>query len=1115
MLSCPNENSQEWKNILAEANDNREKALELWSERGFAENKDLNTEVDDAILADKREGETDKVDPEKDNNFSDLIDKIKIYLNKKAAILKQKKLANQKSREYEYKRLIENFEAAEGVESINIFVKDAYEKAEQAKKVFARILKNKDVYSRKQMIQELTAVADFANGYSILDEISKKDINNYFSGEVSEKIEDDKLTPQEMLTKAIEIRDSIKRKYLTEGIPLMADFLLGYKTNINDKTLTEVEGLRKRIDSIQANTKLADNFKKKRVQELEERIRQVQSFSIDKQDMVDLLEMANADVSVLDYMISPLISSEDAALSLFAKAIKSQLETARLEDLRVRDELLTEMEAYAKTSTSRDNTSKFNEGIYEELISYYKDPATNELKETRKMAFVQKYDMSRFKKAQAEFFEKLGPKPIISDEPTALELSKLKHYNMKIASWFSANTEAKPEVERDEIIGAKMRELNEGVITEHEYEEWLISVMGESRYGIVYKKELAQPAKSYLNTKWAALYDEAGIPKNEKGKYHKYLTDIYFAAQEKLPDAQKRGYALPSIQKTDRERMQANGILNTVKTNLKEAVTIQSYDTEYGLAGVSEKGVKFLPVFYTQAMSSDNVSLDLARSILLFNSMANKYEAMNDVNGEIALFKTIIGEREVAETNSKGQAIIDAFAKKLGYTEYIRQNGESYSKKHVDAFIDMIVYGEMQKAEELLGFSFSKLTNTLTGYSAITTIAADMLKGVANNLQGNIQLIIEANSEEFFSRKNLRVGKGYYAKSIPSILADFGKSGTESLVGKLVERYDAMQGNFKDNYGNNVTGSAAVRLFRTDTLFFNQHFGEHEIQVSTMLSLMDAEKVIDKNTGEETTLLKAHEQYGATAIETNTDFTEEKRQAFQNRLHALNKRMHGVYNDFDKGTAQRYSLGRLAVMYRKHLVPGYKRRFKKLSMDEELGSYTEGYYRTFWDVFLKDLVKFKFNAIQGWSTYTPFQKAQVKRVIAETTIILTTTALVAILVSMGDDDDELKKNYAYNFVLYEMTRMRSETSAYISPKDAYRVVKSPSAMTSTLERAIKFTDQFFLTWDPEKLEYQRRQGVWNEGDNKSWAYFLKLMGYSGYNITPATAVESFQGTLSK
>jgi hypothetical protein len=351
-------------------------------------------------------------------------------------------------------------------------------------------------------------------------------------------------------------------------------------------------------------------------------------------------------------------------------------------------------------------------------------------------------------------------------------------------------------------------------------------------------------------------------------------------------------------------------------------------------------------------------------------------------------------------------------------------------------------------------------------------------------------------------------------KELPGVLADFGKSYPESFLGQLINRYDPMQGTYKDHYGKDVTGSVASKLFRTNTLFFNQQFGEHEIQVSCMLALMDATTVTAKD-GTQMTLLNAYKKFGVTGVAENTDFTEKKRQALQNRLHALSKRMHGVYNDFDKGTASRYSLGRLATMYRKHLVPGYMRRFKSLSMDQELGTITEGFYRTFWNTFVRDLRDYKFNVAQNWSTYSAFEKAQIKRVIAEATIIITSTALIAILMAAGDDDEDLKKNYAYNFTLYELIRMRSETASYISPKDAYRVVKSPSAMTGTLERAIKFTDQFFFTWDPEELEFQKKSGIWNQGDNKSWAYFLKLMGYSGYNIKPEEAVESFKGTLNK
>jgi hypothetical protein len=267
-------------------------------------------------------------------------------------------------------------------------------------------------------------------------------------------------------------------------------------------------------------------------------------------------------------------------------------------------------------------------------------------------------------------------------------------------------------------------------------------------------------------------------------------------------------------------------------------------------------------------------------------------------------------------------------------------------------------------------------------------------------------------------------------------------------------------------------------------------------------------------------LLDAYEKYGVEDIYDKTDFTDKKRQNLMNRLHALNKRMHGIYNDFDKATAQRYSLGKLGFMYKKYLVPAYKRRFKDLGFDEELGAQTEGYYKTFWNLYLKNLVTLKTNLIKNWADMSPFERAQTKRVIAEATLIITLTALVLALRAMvDDDDDELKKNWGYNFMLYQAIRMRSETSQYLpilGIRDAYRTVKSPSAATSTIDRAIKFTDQFLVqSWDSKKAVYQRRTGIWEKGDNKSWAYFLRLMGITGYTMSPEEAIKAFEGSLAK
>ena len=101
-------------------------------------------------------------------------------------------------------------------------------------------------------------------------------------------------------------------------------------------------------------------------------------------------------------------------------------------------------------------------------------------------------------------------------------------------------------------------------------------------------KEFSEPSNDYINKKWEALYDSNGKPKNAKGEYHKFLLDIYLDAQEKLPDAQKRGYVLPSIHKQDKERR--GNIKGLAKDKWKDATSVRADDTRFGVADLSEGG---------------------------------------------------------------------------------------------------------------------------------------------------------------------------------------------------------------------------------------------------------------------------------------------------------------------------------------------------------------------------------------------------------------------------------------------------------------------------------------------------------------------------------------------
>jgi hypothetical protein len=1117
---CINKNSQEWKDLVAKHNGNEVIAETEWYREGFGDRDDLNyypeaEESDNLTEADKAT-----------TPIEDLVDDVVLNLESKLAVLQRKKVQNYERTKNEIKRLLEQIRDVKGVQAINLFVEDVYAKAEVAERKFKEFVKSINQQSGKAAVDELIAFYDFANRYELLDEISKQDVFEHFTSELSpeEQAAAGIKTPQQKLTYAISVRNQIKQQVSQYGIPLMADWLMTYKSEAREGLDQEIQALEKDIARVDANTRISEEVKKKELQRLRDRLAKVKSFNLTKESLVRYLREISEDMSAFEYLTGAMISAADPVLSIFAKAVKTEMDGARIKNMQLEQEAAKVFEEYlASTGGNRDNPAQFNKGLYETIRIPKRDAVgrvirvAGEIQYEDRVSFVQKYDMSRY------FAERqnLPQAFVLSDDPTRNELDAYRKRQGERRDWFRENTQAKSASEIQQILNEKQRELNARIITQTEYDKWYDSVAYTdlATNQIVYMGELTEPSNKFLNAAWLELYNQDGTYKNAKGKYHKWLTDTYLAQQEGLPEAQQPGLLLPSVYKTNGERM-LDDPRRAVTAGIKEKFNFMEGDTQFGPATIAGTKEKFIPVYYTWSIEPKDVSLNLMRSVLMFSGMANNFKALNDIHSEITLYKKIVGERTVAEVNAKGDPLLNPIAKKLGVERYISKEGETYSARRVNDFIDMIIYGEMDSKDTILGLSANKLTGTLIGFAAITTIAADVMKGVANNIQGNIQVIIEAASSEFFSIKNLVRGKSYYMKSIPGFLGDFGKFTAESLGGKLFDLYDPMQGDYMDQYGRMVTSSVANKLFRVDTLFFNQHFGEHEIQVSNLFALLDATKVADSETGEEMSLLDAYEKYGVEDIYDKTDFTDKKRQNLMNRLHALNKRMHGIYNNFDKATAQRYSLGKLGFMYRKYLVPAYKRRFKDLGFDEELGAQTEGYYKTFWNLYLKNLVTLKTNLIKNWADMSPFERAQTKRVIAEATLILTLTALVMALRAMvDDDDDELKKNWGYNFMLYQAIRMRSETSQYLpilGIRDAYRTVKSPSAATSSIDRAIKFTDQFLVqSWDPEKAVYQRRTGVWEKGDNKSWAYFLKLMGITGYTMSPEEAIKAFEGSLAK
>ncbi len=266
----------------------------------------------------------------------------------------------------------------ENLESINAFVDYAFNQANQAYELMGKVSKKiqSGRVGRKEAIDSLVALLEYANNYNILDDIDASDIDDYFSGSVEEIMnkKPDQMTAQDKLTFAINTRNRIKSQVNNQGIELMADFLLDYAPeSVEEKVSEQIAVFRQRIEGVKDNPKNKPEFIAKRTKELQDQIDEWQNFTLDKANLVKFLKEAVRDEAIVDYLFTSLISSNDSVLALFARAVKTELEDARMKDIKIQRELQKAFDEYQRVAPgSRDNPKSRSEYL---LQMYGRDDA--------------------------------------------------------------------------------------------------------------------------------------------------------------------------------------------------------------------------------------------------------------------------------------------------------------------------------------------------------------------------------------------------------------------------------------------------------------------------------------------------------------------------------------------------------------------------------------------------------------------------------------------------------------------------------------------------------------------------------------------------------------------
>jgi hypothetical protein len=492
------------------------------------------------------------------------------------------------------------------------------------------------------------------------------------------------------------------------------------------------------------------------------------------------------------------------------------------------------------------------------------------------------------------------------------------------------------------------------------------------------------------------------------------------------------------------------------------------------------------------AWTDKDQSYDLMGLYYDYFKMADRYIEMNNILPEIELTKLISENREFERRDSMGNKIL----KKLG-----KESTRPTTKKGIEAnindmfrdFVKMSMYGQSKEDEgsfDILGwkYDYAKMADNLNKYAAYTMLGGNMIQGLTNVGMGELQQVIESIAGQYLNFKDLHKATVEYGREMPIFLGDIGEVVGRSKITHLNEQWDILNeyenGEFKKN-------SRFARNMTSSVLFWQANAGEHFMQTRIMIAMLSkvpaynskGESIKDKS-GK---VLSMYDLYSVKdkelVLDPRVDLEKsnwdiEAQELFGAKVKRLLARLHGEYSYLGKNAAQRFAIGRMGMMFRKFIVPGFKKRWGRRKINIFTEDYTEGSYRQMFKFMGNSLKELRALGLatftENWKLLSPDEQSNLIRGVSEFGFgILLSIMAGAFLTLRGESDDD-KERYMYALAANLTLRMKSETLFFLKPDEALTIIKSPAVATAMIENIIKLIGQMWSPFD----EYER--GSWKD-----------------------------------
>jgi len=969
------------------------------------------------------------------------------------------------------------------------------------------------------------------------------------------------------LMDAVRRMKAVDKNYRDTGIPLMADLLMSFNEDAADSVNGELNVLiknitdNKRIVAIERDAEyneIKEKEKKKQITAAEAKeallklnVEQLKNKLVNRDTLIKELTENQKDKSRFSYHLDPIIYSSQAGLQMFASMLKEKMYQANDD---TRDDIAELSVAYKEFAAFKGiglNANAFNDDIVETHDYYVFNPETNKTEKTSLLSFVQPYDVTRYRANEAKMYEEASKKhgkPTKGEDGIEVWLKNkpaVRAYYKEVADWYKKNSvPSKDSQDRydkltSELSNARRKTLKEkgktspdpDKVAYYEANERAITSLMDKIYDSVnnqFKIAAVQPNDSYKNPKYAKLIDAKGNPIGPAGKYYQALLNIYTRKQKMLGQTpqprnswESFSYIAPAMRSEGLEKVQKDGAWTAAKDAVKDTFQFLSTDVNYGDAinANKESRNKMIPIHYVNPLDEKLVSRDIASSLVLFSGMTNMFRRKSEIVGSVMVMRDIIQKREVLNVDAGNNPRIHRFSKMLKGTKLSTKpetGGRNFD--HLNEWIDKIFFGEDEIKEtfNILGkqVSANKLSNKLAGFTALNTLAFNLLQATNQFALDNVRMTEEAHSQQFFNKKNMMWAKGMYmfsANGARGTLKDYKAFTPTSKLVNAIQYFDALGESFK-SAGEDKTGPKALRLIQEIPMSL-QTLIEHEVATTRMLALMDSYrgklkdkdgKVIKNEKGEDANLWDVFIQDKATGkFGIDPKVANFNRALFMGRISGINKRTNQVKTKFDDAIIQRRWYGKLLMLFRRYFVPSLRKYYGHnglrggIHRDLEMGTVSEGMLETL-ARFVKESWQTKSFGV--YKMMTPMEQQNMRRL----SINMLFYAVAGLIIMAFSDDDDEDDSWAESFAIYQALRMQSELTQFMSIQEFAKLAVSPSAGVKPGLRALDLGDHFvtvsipsFFTGDTSKTTYQRKSGIHEKGDSKLLAKIQALLPIIG------------------